>query len=385
MKIILITLCLIFISNAIGAQSNSTKIYVNSFYECPEDQKKNVETKLAAFEEHIAIKMSEVYPCAKINTKFEVTSMLEHFRHDQIIGSDSSTNKERWGNIASATTGRYLIAINLKVVQQLALINLMFIDKSKTETLFRTFISKALSSVDYTTYESMTKQLIDGIKTCEICPFKGSVKIKIVSTLKDEQKENHSTFCNGIDGTYSKTTTINNYSEINWDIEKVKIAASKGNVEVNLSEETVIDEINSCYECSPQKQGPRVYHEKTTTYATVQGLSKESESEGIKVDDARVELTFLDNGKYTLRLIAASNKSKKKTIKEVKAEGVCDNISGAPKSTVNQIDLGINELFGAFTGNAQNKVLAEKGKIERSDPNSKLKETITYEFHLERD
>ncbi len=367
------------------AQSNPTKIYVNSFYEGNEDQKKNAEVKLAGFEEYIAIKLSDIYSCAKISTSFEVKSMLKHFRYDQILGFDQSSNKERWDNISSSTSCKYLIAINMKVVQQTAIIMLMFGDYTKDKAYFRTSISTSLSSVDQTTYEKLTKQLIDGLKQYEICPFKGTIKVKIINELKDDVKEEYPVYCNGIDGNYKKTTTIKNYSEIDWNIEKIRIQAAKGNVKVNLSEETIIDEINPCFECTPQKQGMRSYFEKTNTYVVVQGLSKESESNGDNVDDARAELTFLEDGTYTLRVKAASNKSQKKTTKEITAQGICQNINEKSKPVINKIDLPLNELYGPFAGNAQDKVLSQRKTFEREDPNTKQKETVTFEFNLTRD
>lgn len=385
MKNLFFVLLLVFFTAISLAQSNPTKIYVNSFYECREDQKEDAEIKLSAFELHIAMKLEEVYKCVKTSTSFEVKSMLKHFRDDQLLGFDQSDNQKRWDNIASATSGKFLVAINLKVINQTALVTLMFMDKTKAQSYFRSSLSCSFSALDQTVYEKLTKEMLEELKEYEICPFKGFVKIKIVSDLKDEQKEEYPVYCNSIDGYYKKTTSIKNYSEIDWNIEKLRLNASRGNVKVNLNEETVIDEINPCFECTPQKQGARTYFEKTNTYATVQGLSKESESEGVKVDDARAELTFLENGTYTIRIKAASNKSQKKTVKEIRAQGVCQNINERPQPIVNAIDLPLNELFGPFKGNAQDKVLSQRGSFEREDPNTKLKETITFEFNLVRD
>lgn len=385
MKNVLLVFLVLLNSASFLAQSNPTKIYVNSFYEGKPDQKQDAEIKLSAFELHIAMKLEEVYKCIKVNTSFEVKSMLKHFRDDQLLGFDQSDNKQRWDNIAGATTCKFLAAINMKVINQTAIVTLMFMDNTKAETYFRTSVSCAFSSLDQTVYEKLTKEMLDGLKEYEICPFKGSINITIVNELKDQQKEEYPVYCNSMDGYYRKTTTINNYSETEWNINKVRLQAATGNVKVNLSEETIIDEINPCFECTPEKQGARTYYEKTNTYAIVQGLSKESESEGVKVDDARAELTFLEDGTYTIRVKAASNKSQKKTTKEIKAQGVCQNINEPIRPVINSIDLPLNELFGPFKGNAQDKVLSQRGSFEKEDPNTKQKETVTFEFNLVRD
>ena len=83
---------------------------------------------------------------------------------------------------------------------------------------------------------------------------------------------------------YYKTTTIDKYSESDWTVtKKVGKETASGTVQFNLSQELTIDEINPCYECSPTKQGPRTYNEKTTTYAEIQKLSNESESEEFRL------------------------------------------------------------------------------------------------------
>jgi hypothetical protein len=233
--------------------------------------------------------------------------------------------------------------------------------------------------------KEVSKKILDGLKKYEICPFKGDINIKITSTKKDSQKEEYPVYCNSMDGYYKKTVTIDNYSENDWTINKVKKEQANGTVQFNLSEELTIEEINPCYECSTTKQGQRIYNEKTTTYADIQKSSRDDGGSGIIVDSARVILHFLDDGTYTVRVKAASNDGLKKTIKEIKAQGVCDNSNEPPKKTTNKIDEGLYELLGPFPGTAQDKVLSQKDTIKKTDPVSGEEQTITYEFNLTRE
>jgi hypothetical protein len=97
-----------------------------------------------------------------------------------------------------------------------------------------------------------------------------------------------------------------------------------------------------------------------------------------------VILNFLDDGTYTVRIKAASKQGEKKTIKEIKAQGVCDNLNEPPQKTTNKIDEGLYELLGPFRGTAQDKVLSQKDTIKKTTETGE-EQTITYEFNLTRD
>lgn len=322
------------------------------------------------------------YPCIEYLDTDGLSALLSLERQRQLLGTGDENALQ---NMASALGCKYLISINVKVMQDQALVTLIFMDNTKAKTLSRSFQTAQYGDPVFDAAEKATNDLFEGLKQYEICPFKGEIKANVVSTTKENQKEEYSVYCNGNDGTYLKTTTINNYSENDWTIQKIRLNGSTGNVKIRLSEESTTDEENWCYECAPNKQGQRTYHEKITTYANIQGLSMESESEGIKVDDARCYLTFLDDGTYFLRVTAASTQGEKKTIKDVSAQGVCNNINNPPEKITNKVDVGLNEIWGPFNGNAQDKTLSHKDTIKRTDPVTKEETTITYEFNLTRE
>jgi hypothetical protein len=378
---IIITFLLAF--NAMVAQSSGPRIYISTYVECDSVRKSGVSQKMSFFEENTAIKLSEVYDCAAIKTSYEVKLALDQVRTIQLI-SDKDTQgmiKE----IGSSLVCDYLVNLKIVIKENTAIVSAAFLDNKNINAMSRATVITSFETVNKGTYDDIAEQLIEGLKTYEICPYKGTIDINIVSTKKDKQTEEYSVYCNQGDGIYRKTTTLDNYSENNWAIEKTNKNAARGNVRFSLSEETKIEEDNSCYECSPGKQGPRTYLEKTTTYADIQGLSNESESYGIKVDDARVYITFFENGTYTIRVKAASRQGEKKSRKEVIAQGVCHNINEKPEPINSKVDEGINEIFGPFTGNAQDKVLAEKDAIKKIDPVTNEESVIEYEFNLKLD
>jgi len=337
---------------------------------------------IQAVDMFLVSRLKKDYPCVEYLDTDGLTALLSVERQRQLLGTGDENSLQ---NMASALGCKYLISITVKVMQDQAIISLLFMDNAKAKTLSRSSQVAQYGDPSIDAAEKATNDLFDGLKTYEICPFKGEITLKITSSKKDDQAEQYSVYCNGIDGIFNKTIKLDKYSENEWSLYKNSFNASTGNVKFNLSEEVSIEEYNPCYECSPTKQGSRSYNEKTTTYASLQKLSNESESEGVKVDDARAYLTFLDDGTYTLKIKASSAQGEKKTIKEVTAQGVCDNSNEPPKKTTNKIDEGILEIFGPFTGTAQDKSLSHSDTITRTNPASGEEETITYEFNLKRD
>ena len=333
--------------------------------------------------------LKQYYSCVIVTTQSDLGALVELERQRQLLGSGSADFDE---NIKDALDCDYLIVLEIGILVGDKFTVTASLIPYRTKPKIPIVRASAYSDFNNNSFpqneaniKEVTKKLVDGLKKIEICPFKGEIIAKVVSTKKENQKEEYSVYCNGTDGTYLKTIKIDNYSENDWTIQKVRLNSSTGNVKINLSEESTTDEENWCYECAPNKQGQRTYHEKTTTYANIQGLSMESESEGIKVDDARCYLTFLDDGTYTLRVTAASTQGEKKTIKDVSAHGVCDNKNAPPEKITNKVDVGLNEIWGPFKGNAQDKTLSHKDTIKRTDPITKEETTITYEFNLTRE
>ena len=348
-----------------------------------------VEGAIGLFASEFADYIKQIYPCVIVTTQADLGALIGHERERQLLGSGSQNFDE---SIKDALDCDYLVNLEIGILVGDKFSVTASIIPYRTKPKIPITRASAFSDYNNNSFsqneaniKEVTKKLVDGLKKIEICPFKGEIKAKVVSITKDNQKEEYSVYCNGSDGTYLKTMKIDNYSENDWTIQKVRLNGSTGNVKISLSEESTTDEENWCYECTPNKQGQRTFHEKITTYTNIQGLSMESESEGIKVDDARCYLAFLDDGTYTLRVTAASTQGEKKTIKDVSAQGVCDNKKEPPEKTTNKVDIGLNEIWGPFKGNAQDKTLSHKDTIKRTDPITKEETTITYEFNLTRE
>lgn len=338
-----------------------------------------------AYETVMESYLKEAFTCAKITKRSSVVTSLERERINQLLGDgEQQTNT----NFAKEMNYDYLVRLILKTFEgkQIFVRAVCLARKDVKCVADGNYI---LVPMDYQGVKDgineMSKTLVDKLYKYEICPFKGDINIKIISTKKENTPEEYPVYCNGLDGYYKKTVSFDKYSENDWTITKTGKESATGTVKFNLSEETIIDEINPCYECSPKKQGQRSYYEKSTTYADIEGLSNESESYGIPVDDARVELIFSETGTYRLKVSASSTQGEKRHREEINATGVCGNENLPPETWTSKIDEGIDEILGPFTGTPQDKTLSYKITIPRKNEITGEDETISYEFNLTRE
>ena len=327
----------------------------------------------------------EKFPCAGISDPVSLQYCLEELRLQSTPEFGGRNVVPIIKNISTAISNGYKVRYSIYAISDDKAHAEVKCEDKKGNVLIDFSVEMNIMDFANGNRSKFCEMFIEKLSKYEICPFKGDINIKIVGTKKDEHTEQYPVYCNGMDGYFTKTVKIDKHSENNWKITKTGKETATGNVQFNLSEEFTIDGYNPCYDCSSTKQGNRRYNEKTTTYADIQGLSNESESYGVKVDDARAYLTFFDDGTYTLRIKASSTQAEKKTKKEVTAQGTCDNLNDPPETITNKIDEGINEIFGPFTGTAQDKVLSHKDTIKRVNPITDEEEKITYEFNLTRE
>jgi hypothetical protein len=333
----------------------------------------------------VAQALLEELPCVDVSDPKAIENCLAELRLQSTPEFGKRDVVPIIKNISNAIANGYKVRYSIYPVSDKMVRAEIRCEDKKANVLFD--FSVEMNIKEFTTLNRirLSEMFVEKLSKYEICPFKGEIIVKVVSKLKDEQIEQYPVYCNKLDGVYSKIVSTDNYTESEWKITKTGKNSADGTMKIKISEKFTVDEINPCYTCSPDKQGSRNYKSETTTTADISGISKESESYGVKVDDARAILTFLDDGTYFLRVKAASKKGNKKTINTVTSQGICDNLNSPPKKTTNKIDAGINELFGPITGTARDKVLSHSETITRTNPISGELETITYEFNLTRE
>lgn len=228
-------------------------------------------------------------------------------------------------------------------------------------------------------------KLVKQLLKYEICPYSGPINVEVKTERTDEKTESYPVYCNGMDGIYKLEWSVNKTSSAIWNLNKTDKFQTGGTVTYNLCEETKTDEQNDCFTCPSGRLGPRWYKEKALKTAKIEGLSNESIADNQQIEDARTEITFLENGTYTVKVTAASRKGELKLKTEKHAEGTCSNDNPPPEDITKKADIPLDEIFGPLSGTGEDKVLNQKETITRENPVTKEKTTVTYNFNLKRD
>jgi hypothetical protein len=235
-------------------------------------------------------------------------------------------------------------------------------------------------------FDDVAHKLVESLKQIEICSFKGPINITIKTERSDKKTSSHTVYCNKNDGLYKLDESINKTSDANWKLTKTGRNFTGGTVNYNLLEDSHTEEQNDCYTCSSGRQGPRISTENKHKTIKIEGLSNESVYENQKIDDARTEIKFNEDGTYTLKVKATSKKGESRERNEIKAEGTCDIKNDPPEQINKMVDVPLPEItFGPYPGNSLDKALVNSGTYSTVDPLTKERTTITFDFNLKRD
>jgi hypothetical protein len=225
------------------------------------------------------------------------------------------------------------------------------------------------------------KRLVDEFKKYEICPYTGSVNIEVKS--EREESTSSSTPCDA--GLIVTDVEVESNSTLRWELMKEDLALTSGTVTYDLKEKYTAVTSNSCYVCKDGARGFARITETKESEARVEGLSNESISDGVQVSDARIRITFLDDGSYLLTVKATSEKGPMKITTEKKVDGPCTaGNEDEPRDTkTKSIDVPFTAVFGPYQGTAADKVLSMNEAKDLSQ--GKEKTTVTIDFTLTRE
>ena len=335
------------------------------------------------FEVEFANALKKEFPCVETMSDNTILTLLEHEKQKQFLGAG---DYEEISTIGQAMGCDYLVSLKVQVLGTTTLITALCADTRRSKVISRSMASVVDGSAGVKAMDKVIKELIEGLKSYEICPFTGPIDVVVKTELTDKKNESYAVYCNGMDGLYKRDVTVNNAGDANWKLNKTSKNRLNGSVTYSLREETETEEQNDCHTCTSGRLGPRTYKETVLKTAKVEGLSNESVADNQQIEDARAEIKFLDNGTYTLTIKAASRKGDMKLRTEKKAEGTCDNQNPPPVSIDKKADVPLKETtFGPFPGTSLDKVLSHKDTFTTIDPVTKEKTTITYDFNLKRD
>lgn len=329
---------------------------------------------LGYFETTAANKIEEVFPCAEVNSTSVVAALLGLERMKQLIGTGDDNALQ---NIAGAMGCEYLVVLKIGVNGQSSYVTAFCMDSKKAQTMARATESGPLNTA-LEMIDKVVEKMVDELKEYEICPYYGPVTIEVKSELDDSKTDRMPAPC-GSGDMVTITTTQKSNSTLKWELNKYAVRAADGTASYDLNEKMTIESNYSCYKCD-NAQGEAKITETTESEAKTQGLSDESVSEGKQVKDARIKLTFLDDGTYTVLVEATSKQGNMKVTTEKIVEGVCESES-EPRDTKNKkIDVPIKAVFGPYKGSLKDKTLHQNETKDLS--NGKEKTTLKLDFTL---
>jgi hypothetical protein len=335
----------------------------------------------AIFMTDVSTEMERDYPCVGITDPVSIQYCLAELRLQSTPEFGSRDVRPIVNKIANSLTNpdfavKYSMFVNSEDLAQATVL----CANSEGEIIADFTESFSPAEVTGESIISPVKRLMDQLKKHEICPFTGSVNIEV----KSERDESSSTSTTCDAGLIVTDVEIKSNSTLRWELVKESLAGASGTVTYDLKEnyKTVIS--NSCYVCKDGTKGFAKITDTKETEAKVQGLSDESVSDGAQVSDARIKISFLDDGTYLLSVKATSEKGPMKITTEKKVDGPCmGNNEDEPPDTKNKsIDVPITAVFGPYKGTPQDKVLSQSEEKDVSQ--GKEKSSVKIEFTLTR-
>ena len=359
----------------IGSTDAKTRFFIQTVAEGDQNGKV-AEGGLGYFETQAFNKIKETFPCSEINSKSAVAALLGHERMRQLLGSGDDNALQ---NIAGSMGCEYLVVLKIFVAGQSSQVTAYCMDSKNAKTLAHVTESAPYGNSTLNAIDNVAKKLVDDLKEYEICPYYGPLTIEVKSELDDSKTDYIPAPCGSGDMVTINTTQKSN-STLKWELNKFTVRAADGTANYDLKEKMTIVSNYSCYKCNNGDQGGAKITETTESEAKTQGLSDESVSEGKQVKDARIKLTFLDDGTYTVLVEATSKQGNMKVMTEKKVEGICESESEPKDTKEKKIDVPIKAVFGPYQGSLKDKTLHQKETKDLSD--GKEKTTLTIDFTL---
>jgi hypothetical protein len=330
--------------------------------------------------------LQEEFPCANVSYLGDIKLCLAEM---ELWGTPAFGNQDVGPKIKKLlnrlNNADYWVTYCIYPVSETMSIAELKCSDKKGKKMVQFSINMSTASISDKDFIEPAKKFVRELLKHEICAYTGPIKVEVKTERTDKKTESYPVYCNGMDGIYKLDWTLNKTSSAIWNLNKTDKFQTGGTVTYNLREETKTDEQNDCFTCPSGRLGPRWYKEKVTKSAKIEGLSNESVADNQQIADARTEITFLENGTYTVKVAATSQKGDFKLKTEKRAEGTCSNENPPPDEITKKTDIFLNEIFGPFNGTGKDKVLNQKETITREDPITKEKTTITFDFNLKRD
>lgn len=327
----------------------------------------------------ISNEVRRIYPCVDVTDPQSIQYCLGELRLQATPEFGGRDIRSVVSKIAQSLTNpdfavKYSVYVNSEDLAQATVL----CSNSEGEILADFTEPFSPGAVDGKSIIKPVKRLMEELSKHEICPFTGTVNVEVKS--ERDESSSSSTPCDA--GLIVTDVEIKSNSTLRWELVKESLEGASGTVTYDLKEnfKTVIS--NSCYVCKDGTKGFAKITDTKESEAKVQGLSNESISDGAQVSDARIRITFLDDGTYLLTVKATSEKGPMKVTTEKKVDGPCtgNNENEPPDTKTKSMDVPFTAVFGPYRGTPEDKVLSQNETKDVSG--EKDKTSVTIDFNL---
>jgi hypothetical protein len=323
------------------------------------------------------------FPCVQFCTQESLYAVLENERSRQLLGGEDDNRLD----LKDCLNADYLLVLKIGSLAGKLTYSIKVLDPHLAIAIVNVFQTSPSGEAGLDAIPGIAQKVMNQLKKYEICPFRGPVKISVMSHKQHDSIEQYSVYCNNQDETFKRTTSNNQNASTELDVKKLGKEYSSGYMKFSEKDSTVLLEENGCYKCPSGRMGGRISTEIFVTDKLVKDFSNESSKDGAYTSDVRIKLIFNEDSTYLISLKGAS-KRKGKGVQTVyqKAEGTCDNKNGPPDVYKNDsVSVPCRFIFGPFKGAPSQKSFQETQDKTTTDPVSGEETTIHFEFTLKRD
>ena len=381
MKNILFILIMLLSFQALKAEK--TKFLLNWKVQAQnKDNSDKMELFCDAFEGEFYKGIETYFPCATKTSYRNIATILSWERDKQLLGAGDD---EALTNLAGAMGAQYLVSMKMTELGEKVFMNVICIKMSEAKTMVNVMDQAPLNEDAFDVVRTLAEKFFDELLKYEICPYKGRIKVEVATDVNVDEKKEYPVYCNEQDRLYKLHYKETKHSDHFWTFNKVTKVWAQSYIDYTISEETEKEIEDGCYSC-PQGKTRRYFRETVSKSGKIDEVSDESEIYGKRVSDARIAITFNDDGTYIIKIEATSKESEISETRYRSAESWCDTENKPPETIKNKIDIPLKYIFGPYKGTARDEFLTQHpDPVVETNPVNGEKTTYTISFDLERE
>ncbi|MFN8237767.1 MAG: hypothetical protein U0T77_06315 [Chitinophagales bacterium] len=148
--------------------------------------------------------LKKEYPCIEFTTIHDVRVLVGFSKNQDLVGGP--VEGEGMKHLSEAMGCDYLVMADILCYYSTGtlLITVSCFDVSNGTKMAMASVLTNVNGDWYEQLEPLAQKLVYGLKDYEICPYKGSVNIQVLTDTTDTKTEEYSVYCSKLDRKYKK-------------------------------------------------------------------------------------------------------------------------------------------------------------------------------------